>query len=80
MRARACATCATGGCGSSIPTAPAQTEHVVDVQELKQDMWGEATVDFKGPKLGDRVDELHWLLPRSAELLLDDVTLYVPGR
>ena len=58
----------------------AQTEHVVDVQELKQDMWDEATVDFKGPKLGDRVDELHWLLPRGAELLLDDVTLYVPGR
>ncbi len=55
----------------------AQTERVVDVKGLKQDMWDEATVDFKGPKMGDRIDEMQWLLPPGAELLIDDVTLYI---
>jgi hypothetical protein len=31
------------------------------------------------PRRGDRVDEIHFLLPRGVELLIDDVLLYEPG-
>jgi hypothetical protein len=41
-------------------------------------------VDFTGsgpskPKKGDKVDEIHFLLPKGGELLLDDLLLYEPG-
>ena len=29
---------------------------------------------------GDRVDAIHFLLPRGAELVIDDLVLYEPGR
>lgn len=41
--------------------------------------WGEVTVPFPTVKEGERVDEIHFLLPPGAELLLDDLLLYEPG-
>jgi hypothetical protein len=57
-----------------------------DLKGLKKDEWAEATVDFtavrgSGGKMlakGDRVDELQFVLPRGAELYLDDILLTVP--
>jgi len=62
----------------------AKETQVVELKGLTKDKWSEATVDFsdakpKKPQPGDRVDELHFLLPPGAELLLDDVLLYEPG-
>jgi inosine-uridine nucleoside N-ribohydrolase len=45
---------------------------------LETAAWGQASVAFAPLKLSS-VDEIHWLLPDGAELLLDDVLLYVPG-
>src|SRR5436853_3450475 len=58
--------------------------HVVELKQLKKGEWAEATADFnagsgKKPRAGDRVDEVHFLLPAGAELLVDDVLLYEPG-
>jgi hypothetical protein len=55
--------------------------HLVARKGLKQDAWSDATVDFttsgpSKPKKGEKVDEIHLLLPKGAELLLDDVMLY----
>jgi hypothetical protein len=63
----------------------------VELKNLKQDLWTETTADFgadfrrndggsRKPESGDRFDELHFLLPRGAELLLDEVLLYEPGK
>jgi inosine-uridine nucleoside N-ribohydrolase len=65
--------------------------HVIEIKGLKKGKWGEITLDFsrnskrmdgsKGkPRPGDRVDEIRFLLPRGAELLVDDVLLYEPGK
>jgi inosine-uridine nucleoside N-ribohydrolase len=59
-------------------------DHIVELKDLKKGMWAETTADFmesKGPRprKGDRVDEIHFLVPRGAELLVDDVLLYEPG-
>jgi inosine-uridine nucleoside N-ribohydrolase len=60
----------------------AKTTHTVELKKLKAGEWAEATADFGGEKLraGARVDEIHFLLPKGAELLVDDVLLYEPGR
>jgi hypothetical protein len=49
---------------------------------LTQDAWAETTVDFGGSGLhpDDRVDEIRFLLPRGAELLVDDILLFEPER
>jgi len=64
----------------------AKDTHVVELKRLKKGEWAEATVDFTDsgrgdgkPRRGDHVDEIHFLLPRGAELLIDDVLLYEPG-
>jgi inosine-uridine nucleoside N-ribohydrolase len=62
----------------------AKTTHDVELKGLKAGRWEEATADFTAarpgkPRPGDRVDEVQFLLPRGAELLLDDVLLYEPG-
>lgn len=56
--------------------------HTIELKALKKDEWAETTVDFSAdkPRRGDRVDEIQFLLPKGAELLLDDVLLYEPGR
>jgi inosine-uridine nucleoside N-ribohydrolase len=67
-----------------------QDTHVVELKSLKKGEWAPATVDFSTdskrgagsagkPKAGDKVDEIHFLLPKGAELLIDDVLLYEPG-
>jgi len=63
----------------------AKTTHEIELKGLKQGEWTAGFADFSlaksgGPKSGDKVDELHFLLPRGAELLLDDVLLYAPGK
>jgi inosine-uridine nucleoside N-ribohydrolase len=60
----------------------ARDTHTVELKKLTKGEWAEATVDFTGdgkPRRGDHVDEIHFLLPRGAELLIDDVLLYEPG-
>jgi inosine-uridine nucleoside N-ribohydrolase len=68
----------------------AKDTHVVELKKLKTGQWAEAEVDFTAdskrgdggdgkPRRGDRVDEIRFLLPKGAELLLDDVLLYEPG-
>ncbi len=65
--------------------------HIVELKKLKTDAWAEATVDFSTdshrgdksdgkPRKGDLVDEIHFVLPKGAELLLDDVLLFEPGK
>ena len=52
----------------------------VDLKNLKNGAWIETTVSFDSLKPGgDRVDEVRFLLPKGAELLIDDVLLYEPG-
>jgi hypothetical protein len=63
--------------------------HTVDLKDLHTGRWEQTMVDFSdakrsdgsagGPRKGDRVDEIHLLLPRGAELLVDDLLLYEPG-
>jgi inosine-uridine nucleoside N-ribohydrolase len=53
-------------------------QEAAEVKNLKRDQWAEATVDF-GRTKGNRVDEIHFLLPRGAEMLVDDVLLYEPS-
>jgi inosine-uridine nucleoside N-ribohydrolase len=68
----------------------AKDTHTVELKGLKTGEWAEATADFttdsrRGdgsdgkPRAGDKVDEIHFLLPKGAEVLVDDVLLYEPG-
>jgi inosine-uridine nucleoside N-ribohydrolase len=58
----------------------AKSTRTVELKELKKGEWAAATADLtRGAKRGDRVDEIHFLLPKGAELLIDDVLLYEPG-
>jgi hypothetical protein len=55
-----------------------------ELKVLAKDKWAEATVDLsaRGPEEANkavRVEEIRFLLPQGAELLLDDVLLYEPG-
>jgi purine nucleosidase len=65
--------------------------HIVELKQLKKGEWAEAVVDFTAdgkrgdgsdgkPRRGDKVDEIQFLLPKGAELLIDDVLLYEPGQ
>jgi inosine-uridine nucleoside N-ribohydrolase len=52
-----------------------------ELKGLKMDDWAQKTADFTsaGPAKGELLDEVWFLLPKGAELLLDDVLLYEPG-
>ena len=54
-------------------------EHVIELTGLKQGTWAKATADFGRTRTGDKVDEIRFLLPKGAELLVDDVLLYEPN-
>lgn len=65
--------------------------HTVELKGLKQDLWLETAADFTAdsqdsdgasnkPKPGDNADEIQFVLPKGAQLLLDDVLLFEPGR
>jgi inosine-uridine nucleoside N-ribohydrolase len=53
----------------------------VELKGLAREKWAETTVDFTEAKLkkGLKVDEVHFVLPKGAELLIDDLLLYEPG-
>jgi hypothetical protein len=58
--------------------------HTRTLKGLKTGAWAEATADFMGDGDGPgwrsgKLDEIHFLLPKGAELLIDDVLLYEPG-
>jgi hypothetical protein len=55
------------------------------LERLEQDEWSRATVDFSAavgekPQSGSLVNEVQFLLPKGAELLLDDFLLFEPAR
>jgi inosine-uridine nucleoside N-ribohydrolase len=59
----------------------------IELKDLKKGEWAAATVDFNAtgangtrPRKGDRVDEIQFLLPKGAEVLIDDLLLYEPGK
>ena len=54
--------------------------HTVELKNLKQGEWTTGLAEIPGPKPGDKVDELHFFVPKGGELLLDDVLLYEPGK
>jgi inosine-uridine nucleoside N-ribohydrolase len=65
----------------------AKEVHAVALKGLKKDEWAEATADFTAdsqrggagnPRRGDHADEIQFLVPRGAVLLVDDVLLYEP--
>jgi hypothetical protein len=54
-----------------------------ELKAARRDTWSEATLSFQVPGTGNGdvlVDEIRFLLPRDATLLIDDLLLYVPGR
>jgi inosine-uridine nucleoside N-ribohydrolase len=63
----------------------ARATQTVELKGLAKDQWAEANVNFTEdarpgrPLRGDRVDEIQFLLPAGAELIIDDVLLYEPG-
>jgi inosine-uridine nucleoside N-ribohydrolase len=63
----------------------ARDTHTVELKDLTTGKWSDTTADFSAdsrrdkPHAGDRVDKVHFLLPKGAELLVDDVLLYEPG-
>jgi hypothetical protein len=63
----------------ALVNSTAKEERAVEGKGLKQGEWAEATLDFRGLKKGDRVEEIHFLVPKGAVLLVDDVLLYEPG-
>jgi inosine-uridine nucleoside N-ribohydrolase len=63
----------------------AKATQFMEVKGLTQEKWAEATFSFSGtnpgtPKSAHRVDEVQFLLPAGAELIIDDVLLFEPGR
>lgn len=59
--------------------------HAVALNGLKKEMWQQVTVNFNevkgaGPVNEELVDDVHFLLPPGAELIVDDVLLYEPGK
>jgi inosine-uridine nucleoside N-ribohydrolase len=59
----------------------AKKEYSVELKGVAKGRWDEMTVDFSDskPRKGNRVGEVRFLLPKGAELLVDDVLLYEPG-
>jgi hypothetical protein len=62
----------------------AKESQIVELKGLAKDKWADALIDFSDakpqkPKAGDKVDEIHFLLPKGADLLIDDLLLYEPG-
>ncbi len=51
-------------------------KRTVNLSGLKKGEWAEATAEFTVGKSAARADEIHFVLPKGAQLLLDDVLLY----
>jgi inosine-uridine nucleoside N-ribohydrolase len=67
------------------------TDHIVPLKGLKKGEWAETTINFSTdsvdkngtkllPRSGDLVDEVSFWLGAEAELLVDDLLLYEPGK
>ncbi|HWG47120.1 MAG TPA: nucleoside hydrolase [Gemmataceae bacterium] len=57
-----------------------KARHALDLKTLRKGEWMETTLDYsKQSRKGERVDEIQFLLPKGAELLVDDLLLYEPG-
>jgi inosine-uridine nucleoside N-ribohydrolase len=48
-------------------------------KRLKANEWGKTTLEFNTREF-PLIDEVHFLLPKGAELLIDDLLLYQPGK
>jgi inosine-uridine nucleoside N-ribohydrolase len=58
----------------------AKERHVTELKGMRKDKWAEAALEFTSQtRAGQRVDEIHFLPPKGAELLVDDLLLYEPG-
>jgi hypothetical protein len=53
-------------------------EETTDATALKTEVWSQATLDFDTQELPS-VDEIQFVLPKGAKLLIDDLLLYEPG-
>jgi purine nucleosidase len=73
----------TGADSMRVALVQSKVSHPVPLKALTTEKWAEAVVDFstapRPPRSGDLVDEIHFLLPAGAELLIDDLLLYEPG-
>lgn len=57
-----------------------RTRQACPPAKLEKDRWTELRLAVDGFKAGDKVDELHFVIPKEGELLIDDVLLYEPGK
>lgn len=55
-----------------------KADRTVELKGLMQGKWAEVTADLGATK-GQSADEVHFLPPKGAELLVDDVLLFEPG-
>ncbi|MCE9533339.1 MAG: nucleoside hydrolase, partial [Planctomycetes bacterium] len=74
----------TGTDEVTVEVGNAKTKFVLtqELKNLKKDEWTETTASFKLPE-GTKettIDEICFRLPKGAELWIDDVLLYVPGK
>ncbi len=65
----------------SLVNSARKESYPLELKGLTKGKWADTLLDFTAAKLkpGLRVDEIHFRLPKGAELLLDDLLLYEPG-
>jgi inosine-uridine nucleoside N-ribohydrolase len=74
------------GFGVALMNQTARKQHSISLKGLKKGEWIETTVDFSrdpgngSPRAGDLVNEIRFVLPRDAKLLVDDVLLFEAGK
>ena len=70
----------TGGNNLSAVLANGKTGQAwsASVKDLKSGAWAETTMEFMVPSQGASADELLFLAPKSASLLVDDLLLFEP--
>jgi inosine-uridine nucleoside N-ribohydrolase len=69
----------------SLASPKLKTPVTTMLKDLKQGEWAEATIDWDAVapgslRNGDSVREIQFVLPAGAQLLIDDVLLYEPGK
>jgi hypothetical protein len=70
----------TGAASMEVALADRGKEtHRRPLKGLKKGEWADAAVDFGKARAGEKAEEVRFLLPEGAELLVDDVLLYEPG-
>lgn len=56
------------------------TQHRQVLKNLNRERWGESTIAWNDTRAGEQVEEIHFLVPRGGELLIDDVLFFEPVR